>query len=107
MTALQRLGLAVALVLAAVAIASAQPPAGKVYRIGLLETTSLTQNAANVEALKQGLRELGYVEGRNFAIDYRSADRRSERFPELAADLVRVKGDVIMPRSHPAALAAT
>jgi len=103
------LGVVVAGVLGTFAMpraASAQPPAGKVYRIGLLDTTPLARNAANVEALKQGLRERGYVEGRNFVIEYRSADGGPERFPALAADLVRLKMDVIMTRGTPAALAA-
>jgi putative ABC transport system substrate-binding protein len=55
-------------------------PAGKVYRIGVLEPTSMALNAANLDAFRQGLRELGYVEGRNMMIEYRSADGRSERF---------------------------
>ena len=63
-------------------------------------------NAANVDAFRQGLRELGYVEGRNFVIEYRSADGRDERFPGLAVELVRLKVDVILTRGTPAALAA-
>jgi putative ABC transport system substrate-binding protein len=106
MVALGRLALGVALSLVAVAGASAQPPANRLYRIGVLETTSLTRNAANIEALKQGLGELGYIEGRNFVIEYRSADGRPERYRDLVADLVRLKVDVIMTRGTPAALAA-
>jgi putative tryptophan/tyrosine transport system substrate-binding protein len=80
--------------------------AGKIYRIGMLETTSMTLNAANLDAFRQGLRELGYVEGRNFMIEYRSADGRRERFPELATELVRLKVDVILTRGTPAVMAA-
>ena len=58
-------------------------------RIGVLETVSVTLNAANYDALRQGLRELGYVEGRNLVIEYRSADGLTERFPDLATELVR------------------
>jgi len=58
-------------------------PTGKVYRIGVLETVSSTLNTANLDAFRQGLRELGYVEGQNFVIGYRSADGRPERFPWL------------------------
>jgi putative ABC transport system substrate-binding protein len=65
--------------LAAPLAADAQT-AGKVYRIGVLEPTSTALNAANLDAFRQGLRELGYVEGRNMMIEYRSADGRSERF---------------------------
>jgi len=80
--------------------------AGKIYRIGMLETTSMALNAANLDAFRQGLRELGYVEGRNFMIEYRSADGRRERFPELATELVRLKVDVILTRGTPAVMAA-
>jgi putative ABC transport system substrate-binding protein len=79
---------------------------GKIYRIGLLETTSASANRANLDALLRGLRDAGYVEGQNIVIDYRSVDGRPERFPELAADLVRAKPDVILTRGTPAALAA-
>jgi ABC-type uncharacterized transport system substrate-binding protein len=79
---------------------------GKVYRIGLLETTSADANRVNLEAFLRGLRDAGYVEGRNIVIDYRSADGRAERFPELAADLIRAKPDVIVVRGTAAALAA-
>jgi putative tryptophan/tyrosine transport system substrate-binding protein len=82
----------------------AQPD--KLYRIGVLERTSATINAANVEGFRQGLRELGYVEGKSFVIEYRSADGHDERFPTLASDLVRQKVDLILTRGTPAALAA-
>jgi putative ABC transport system substrate-binding protein len=91
------------------ALALAAPAAaqsGKVYRIGLLETTSASANRGNLEALLRGLREAGYTEGKNLIIDYRSADGRADRFPELADDLVRTKPDVIVTRGTPAALAA-
>jgi len=80
--------------------------AGKVYRIGILEAIPASQNAANLDALRKGLRGLGYVEGRNLVIDYRSADGHAERFPDLAADLVRMKADLIVTRGTPAANAA-
>ena len=57
---------------------------GKVYRIGMLESVPAARNAANLDALRKGLRDLGYVEGRNLIIEYRSADGRAERFPVLA-----------------------
>ena len=80
--------------------------AGKVYRIGILEAIPASQNAANLDALRKGLRELGYVEGRNLLIEYRSADGRAERFPDLASELVRLKVDLIVTRGTPAARAA-
>jgi len=79
---------------------------GKVYRIGMLETTSTAPNAANLGAFRQGLREVGYVEGQNLIIEYRSADGRSERFPELARELLDLKVEVIVTRGTPAAQAA-
>jgi putative ABC transport system substrate-binding protein len=92
--------------LLAAPLAAEAQPAGKVTRIGVLEPTSMASNAANLDAFRQGLRELGYVEGQNFVVEYRSADGRSERFPDLAAELVRLKVDVILTRGTPAVLAA-
>jgi putative tryptophan/tyrosine transport system substrate-binding protein len=74
--------------------------------IGMLETVPAAANAANFDAFRRGLRELGYVEGQNVTIEYRSADGRAERFPALAAELVRLPVDVIVTRGTPAALAA-
>jgi putative ABC transport system substrate-binding protein len=91
--------------LAAPLTARAQPP-GKVYRIGMLERTSPEVNAANLEGFRQGLRARGYVEGKQFVIEYRSAEGRDERFPSLAADLVRLRVDIILARGTPAVLAA-
>src|SRR6202162_819452 len=78
----------------------------KVYRIGILETRPAAQNAANFDALRKGLRDLGYVEGQNLVIEYRSADGRAERFPDLASELVSLKVDLIVTRGTPAARAA-
>ena len=80
--------------------------AGRIYRIGMLETISPALNAANFDAFRQTLRQLGYIEGQNLVIEYRSADGRSERFPALAAELVGLRVDVIVTRGTPAALAA-
>src|SRR5215203_360600 len=70
--------------------------AGKIYRIGILEGIPADKNAANLNGLRKGLRDLGYVEGRNVIIEYRSADGRAERFPDLAAELVRLKVDLFV-----------
>jgi putative ABC transport system substrate-binding protein len=83
----------------------AQQPS-KVWRIGMLETISMAQNAANLSAFLKSMQEFGYFEGRNFVIDYRSADGRDERFPDLAAELVRGKVDLIVTRGTPATQAA-
>jgi|SRR5215211_3532046 len=74
----------------------------KIYRIGILEPIPAAQNAANLDSLRTGLRDLGYVEGRNLVIEYRSADGRAERFPDLASELVHLKVDLIVTRGTPA-----
>jgi putative ABC transport system substrate-binding protein len=92
--------------LLAAPLAAEAQPAGKVYRIGILEAIPAAQNAANLAALRKGMGNLGYVEGRNLIIEYRSADGRAERFPDLASELVRLKVDLIVTRGTPAARAA-
>jgi putative ABC transport system substrate-binding protein len=82
-----------------------QAPA-KVYRVGMLESIPAAQNAANLDALRAGLRELGYVEGRNLVIEYVSSDGDADRLHELAGVLVRHKSDVIIARGTPAAMHA-
>jgi putative tryptophan/tyrosine transport system substrate-binding protein len=79
-----------------------QPP--RVWRVGVLETTST--NSVFLPAFRKGLRDLGYVEGENLVIEYRSADGRLERLAELANELVRAKVDVFVPRATNASLAA-
>lgn len=79
---------------------------GKVYRIGILETIPAAQNATNLDALRKGLRNLGYVEGQNLVIEYRSAEGHAERFPGMTSELIRLKVDLIVTRGTPAVLAA-
>jgi putative ABC transport system substrate-binding protein len=79
---------------------------GKVWRIGFLGTVSASGFAHRVDALRAGLRDLGYVEGKNLAIEYRWAEGKYERLPELAAELVRLKVDVIVTHGDPGILAA-
>ena len=86
--------------------ASARAQAGKVYRIGILETIPAQQNAANFAGLSRGLRESGYVEGQNLVIEYRSADGRAEQFPKRAAELIGMPVDLIVTRGTPATKAA-
>jgi putative ABC transport system substrate-binding protein len=84
-----------ALALLAAPLAAGATPAGKrVARIGYLDGASL--NSARIEAVRQALRELGYVEGQNIAFEWRSADGKADRLPGLAAELVRLKVDVIV-----------
>jgi putative ABC transport system substrate-binding protein len=80
--------------------------AAQVWRIGMLETTGEAVKPADIAAFRQGLSQLGYAEGRNLIIDYRSADGRPERFPALAAELIGRNCDLIVTRGTPAALAA-
>jgi putative tryptophan/tyrosine transport system substrate-binding protein len=87
-------------------LAARAQQAGKIWRIGMLETIPAALNAPLFDALKDGLRAHGYVEGQNLVIDYRSADGRVERFPELAAELIRLQVDLIVARGTPATLAA-
>src|SRR5262245_43790701 len=85
--------------------ARAQQPA-KVWRIGMLETISPEKNASLLSAFRHGLRQLGYVEGQNFVVEYRSADGRGDRFPHLVGELIQHNVDVIVLRGTPAAIAA-
>ncbi len=89
------------LVLASVHLAQAEQPA-KVRRIGYLGANFPTTNPARIEAFRQGLRELGYVEGKNVVIEWRYAEGKADRLPGLAAELVRLKVDVIVTAGAPA-----
>ena len=102
-TYLAHLGIAGLGVLDAARMAGAQQ-AGKVYRIGVL--TGGEAGSPNIGGFRQGLRELGWVEGQNIAIDHRYAEGNSDRLPALAAELVGLKVDVIAAGPTPPALAA-
>ena len=78
----------------------------RVYRVGVLETTSLRLNAEDFDRFRKGMEERGYVEGPSLVILYRSAEGNTERFDELAAELVKQKVDLILTRGTPATLAA-
>jgi len=78
----------------------------KVWRIGMLETISSAQNSPQLDAFRQRLQQLGYVEGQNLLIEYRSAEGRNDRFPSLAAELIERNVDLIVLRGTPAAIAA-
>jgi putative tryptophan/tyrosine transport system substrate-binding protein len=80
--------------------------AGKVYRIGYLSGGSSTSNGHVIEALREGLRAHGWVEGQNIVIEYRYAEGAYDRLPDLAAELVRLKVDVIVAAPSPPAAAA-
>jgi len=80
--------------------------AGKIFRIGYLDPSTASGSAVLVKAFLQELSKLGWIEGKNFIIEYRFAEHKIERLPELAADLVRLKVDLIVVAATPSVLAA-
>ena len=87
--------LLIGLALASVHVVEAQQPK-KVPRIGYLSAYDAATDSARAEAIRGALRELGYIEGQNIAIEYRYADGKRDRYPELAAEMVRLKVDIIV-----------
>jgi len=81
-------------------------PGGKMPRVGFVEAGARSANQHFVDAFRAGLRELGYIDGQNISVDERWADGRIERFPDLVADLLGRKVDVIVQASSPGAVAA-
>src|SRR5262245_3487257 len=77
-------------------MAGAQPAGKRIPRIGYLDGAPLRPDSLRIEAFRQGLRELGYVEGRDIAIEWRSAEGKADQLPGLAAELVRLRVDVIV-----------
>ncbi|MFI5012346.1 MAG: ABC transporter substrate-binding protein [Hyphomicrobiales bacterium] len=86
--------------------ARAQQPAGRIPQLCFLTFDPGTAQSNRFQAFFQGLRELGYVDGQNIAIDFLSANGQGERFPALAADCVRLKADIIVVTTTPGARAA-
>jgi putative ABC transport system substrate-binding protein len=97
-------GFASALALAPLTIGA--QPTGKVYRIGYLSIGSTSMYTRPLEAFREGLRELGWVEGRNVYIEYRFAEGHADRLPALADELVGLKVDIIVASPTPSAQAA-
>ena len=93
------------IILASVQLAEAQPTK-KVFRIGLLSGNRSSPMPTNIEAFRQGLRELGYVEGQNLSVEYRFAEGKEERYAILAAELVNLGVDLIVTGGTAATLAA-
>jgi putative tryptophan/tyrosine transport system substrate-binding protein len=87
--------LVVVVLLAVTVIAEAQQPK-KVSRLGYLSPVDPATDSARAEGIRLALRELGYIEGQNIAIEYRYAEGKRDRLPELAAELVRLKVDIIV-----------
>lgn len=101
-----KLSLVLAASILAMPFAADAQPTGKVHRIGYLAGGLPNANPRSIEAFREGLRELGWIEGRNIVIDYRFAEGRFDRLPDLAAELVRLKVDVIAAAATPAPVAA-
>ena len=80
--------------------------AGKIFRIGFLDSSTAAGMAVLVDAFRQELSKLGWIEGKNITVEYRFGEHKLERMPELAADLVRLKVDLIVVAGAPAAMAA-
>jgi putative ABC transport system substrate-binding protein len=93
------------LFLANVSLADAQQT-GKVPRIGFLDASTASGSAGLVDAFRQELSKLGWMEGKNIAIEYRFAEQKPERVPELAAELIRLNVNLIVVTGTPPALAA-
>jgi putative tryptophan/tyrosine transport system substrate-binding protein len=93
-------------VLLAAPLAAEAQQAGKVWRIGLLSSASSSAGVARLEAFRHGLHELGYREGQNLAIEYRWAEGREDHLSALAADLVRLRVDLIVTQGTLATLVA-
>ncbi|TAK06345.1 ABC transporter substrate-binding protein [bacterium] len=93
----------ISLILVSIPLAEAQQP-GKVPRIGFLRAAAAPESY--IEALRQGLKELGYIEGKNIALEYRWGGGKTDQLPELAAELVRLKVDIFVTDGTPSALAA-
>jgi putative ABC transport system substrate-binding protein len=98
--------LGMTLALAAGRLAAQDKPPAALHRVGILETAPLAANEENMAELRRGLKELGYAEGQNLELVYRSADGRNERFSALTRELMQQKVDLIVTRGTPATLAA-
>ena len=100
------MGIALTAILFALCFSVSAQQSKKVPRIGFLSGVSPSTNAARVKAFRQGLRELGYVEGKNIVIEWRYAEAKLDRLSELAAELVNLKVDVIVTAAPPPTRAA-
>jgi putative tryptophan/tyrosine transport system substrate-binding protein len=100
------IGLALGALLFALSVSAEAQQTGKIFRIGFLDPSTASGSAVLVEAFRQELTKLGWIEGKNITIECRFAEQNNERLPELAADLVRLKVDVIVVTGGNPALAA-
>jgi len=101
------IGLALGALLFALSVSADAQQTGKIFRIGFLDPSTASGSAVLVEAFRQELSKLAWIEGKNFTIEYRFGENKGpERLPELASELVRLKVDLIMATDTPSALAA-
>jgi putative ABC transport system substrate-binding protein len=100
------IGLALGALLSALSVSAHAQQPGKIFRIGFLDSTTASGQAVLLDALRQELSKLGWIEGKNLTIEYRFSEQKNERLPELAADLVRLKVDLIVVTEPTPALAA-
>src|SRR4030095_12682136 len=87
-------------------VGEAQRQSGKVYRIGYLTVPSRETAQGVADSFQRGLWDLGWIEGENVVVDYRFADSNLDRLPDLAAELVHLKADVIVAGANAAVIAA-
>jgi putative ABC transport system substrate-binding protein len=106
MTTRRRMVLGLSAAALAIPLAARAQPKGKVWRIGFLGSADPFGYAQNLQGFRQGLLDFGYVEGKNISVEYRWAEGRYERLPELAGELVRSKADLIVTHGTPGTRAA-
>ena len=100
------IGLALGALIFALSVCAHAQQAGEVLRIGFLDGGIASSRAGLLDAFRQEMNKLGWIEGKSIIIEYRFADQKSERLPELAAELVRLRVDVIVVGGLPGASAA-
>ena len=103
---MKKVGILVAAAVLTFAVITEAQQTGKIFRIGFLDNSTASGMAGLVDAFRQELSKLGWIEGKNITIEYRFAEQKSDRLPELAADLVRLKVDLIVVTETTVALAA-
>jgi putative tryptophan/tyrosine transport system substrate-binding protein len=99
-------GLALGALLFALSVSAAAQQTGKIFRIGFFDSSTASGSAVLWEQCRQEMSKLSWIKGKNITVEYRFAEQKPERIPELAADLVRLKVDLIVVASTPAAVTA-
>ena len=90
---------ALSALLFALCVSAHAQQSGKIFRIGYLDTSTASASAVRLEAFRQEMSKLGWIEGKNITIEHRFAEGKNDRLPDLAAQLVRLKVDLIVVRS--------